>query len=68
MSDKVVVILYFRLRFGLRFSMACGFGKPFCSTVDHRNVYNSGKTGFLLIKLILVSRTRSGSQLLGTNS
>lgn len=69
MSEKTVVIFsYFRLRFGLIFSMACGFGKASCSAVDHRNVYNSSKTDFLLIKRILVSRARSGSQLLGANS
>lgn len=67
MSEKVVVVLYFRLRFGVKFSVACGFGKTFCSTVDHRNVYNSGKTDVLLIKLILVPRTGSGSQLLGAD-
>lgn len=69
MSEKALVIfLYFRLRFGLGFIMAHGFGKTFCSSVDYRNIYNSGKTDFLLINYILVSRTRSGSQLLGANS
>lgn len=69
MSEKIVVIfLYFRLRFGLIFSMACGFGKASCSAVDHRNIYNSSETDFLFIKCVLVSRARYGSHLLGANS
>lgn len=68
MSEKALAIfLYFRLRFGLGFSMAHCFGKTYSSSVDYRNIYNSGKTG-LLVNYILVSRTRSGSQLLGANS
>lgn len=65
-SENVVVTLYFRLRFGLGFRMACGVGKTLCSTVDHKNVSNSGKIDLLLIKLTLFSRTRSKRLLLGT--